>query len=448
MKCGFAKGTCSHRRAEQGQTILLVAVSIVALLSMAALAIDVVTLYVAKSEIQRAADAVALAGAKAVADSGVTTLNGASANLGAAEIVAQNMATVAITAALSANMVNGQPPTLSAGGAINWSLGNNNPTITVTLQQTNLPTFFAKIFSRTSAMTQATATAEAYNPANTSPNTQIQEQCVKPWLMANCDPNSPIVNNVCTQQIVNPATGAVEDLIGQPVFLAADCNATQSHCSGGFLDDPPVDKGPLLKTVDYLPAQAGTTTIAPASCGTANPYQQSIAGCDPTPYTCGGGTTPIEFDPTENPENGPNSANNDVAEGTSCLVAGGDTLDYQTPWYDGPPQIRAGSPPLTNQLVSTSNAIVTIPIIQYCPPVPSGGCVTPNRSVEEVVGFLQGFIKSVGQNPNFATDQNHQADIQLIVMNVVGCSTTTNGNPPVTGGNGASTIPVRLITPP
>ena len=63
-----------HRPDERGQTILLVAISLVSLLAMAALAIDIVTLYVARSEIQRAADAAALAGAKAVADSGITTL--------------------------------------------------------------------------------------------------------------------------------------------------------------------------------------------------------------------------------------------------------------------------------------------------------------------------------------------------------------------------------------
>ena len=54
-----------QRRQERGQTILLVAISLVSLLAMAALAIDVVTLYVASSQIQRAADAAALAGAKA-----------------------------------------------------------------------------------------------------------------------------------------------------------------------------------------------------------------------------------------------------------------------------------------------------------------------------------------------------------------------------------------------
>jgi len=50
---------------EHGQTIVLVALTIVTLLAMAALAIDVVTLYVAKGEVQRAADAAALVAAKA-----------------------------------------------------------------------------------------------------------------------------------------------------------------------------------------------------------------------------------------------------------------------------------------------------------------------------------------------------------------------------------------------
>src|SRR5512136_1788549 len=57
---------------EGGVTILIVAVSLIALLGVAALSIDLVNLYVARSETQRAADAAALLGAKALADYGVT----------------------------------------------------------------------------------------------------------------------------------------------------------------------------------------------------------------------------------------------------------------------------------------------------------------------------------------------------------------------------------------
>jgi uncharacterized membrane protein len=51
----------SRRKNERGVTIVLVAVSLLALLGMAAIAIDIATLYVAHGEAQRAADAAALA---------------------------------------------------------------------------------------------------------------------------------------------------------------------------------------------------------------------------------------------------------------------------------------------------------------------------------------------------------------------------------------------------
>jgi hypothetical protein len=43
---------------------------------------------------------------------------------------------------------------------------------------------------------------------------------------------------------------------------------------------------------------------------------------------------------------------------------------------------------------------------------------------------------------------NHHGDVSITVMNVIGCSQTPNANNPVVGGNGASPIPVRLITTP
>ena len=48
-----------NRNGERGVTIVLVALAMVTILAMAALSIDVVTLYVARSEAQRAADAAA-----------------------------------------------------------------------------------------------------------------------------------------------------------------------------------------------------------------------------------------------------------------------------------------------------------------------------------------------------------------------------------------------------
>ena len=64
-KLFMRKRAIATHSGEHGQTIVLVALTIVTLLAMAALAIDVVTLYVAKGEVQRAADAAALVAAKA-----------------------------------------------------------------------------------------------------------------------------------------------------------------------------------------------------------------------------------------------------------------------------------------------------------------------------------------------------------------------------------------------
>src|SRR5712692_3222384 len=130
----------SHHR-EQGQTIVLVALALVTLLAMAALAIDVVTLYVARSEMQRAADAAALAGAKAFVDSGVTT-DPTNTNL---QTLAQDMANATINSIVLQNKIAGVAPVLAAAPTFNFSnLGD--PQVTVTLQRTDLPTFFARIW--------------------------------------------------------------------------------------------------------------------------------------------------------------------------------------------------------------------------------------------------------------------------------------------------------------
>src|SRR6185369_16323585 len=125
-----------RRRGEHGQTIILVAVSLVSLLAMAALAIDVVTLYVAKSEMQRAADAAALAGAKAFVDSGVTSDPTNLTRQGTAQVMAQQF----ITSIVPQNRIQGAPPVLVGTPACDFTR-DRNPQVTVTVQRTDLPTF-------------------------------------------------------------------------------------------------------------------------------------------------------------------------------------------------------------------------------------------------------------------------------------------------------------------
>ena len=464
------------QRGERGQTILLVAVSIVALLSMAALAIDVVTLYVAKSEIQRAADAAALAGAKAVADSGVTTVQSTDGtNLPLAEALAQTMASTAVNALLSessenANFVAGQAPTLVGAPAVSWSRGNNNPTVTVTLQQNNLPTFFARIFARTSASTTATAVAEIYNPINPTQAeyTPTATQCVKPWMMANADPFDTIAPKT-SGPLIDPATGnllpTVSNFINNPLYLTAICNSGQKNkcVFRGTPNFQPAGGPAPYPAVFYLPAGTSAPNISPAcASGLPSQFAQSVAGCDPTPYVCGSATSNL-WDSGTNPAHGTigsggSDSDSDTALGAECLIGlgqgdlgpglGQDELTYPSGWPAGPPQIKQNS----GNLFSTSNSVVTIPIIDSSQPLANHPPVT-------VIGFLQAFVNYVGYETGSGSANQNYGDVNITVMNVVGCGATPNSTmvvgangtiaPPntvIAGGN--TPIPIRLITPP
>jgi hypothetical protein len=449
--------TGSRGRGERGQTILLVAVSIVSLLAMAALAIDVVSLYVASTEIQRSADAAALAGAKAIADSGYTTLQPGDTNLGAAQLLAQSMATQAILAIVQAatpvnQVAGGSPVQVGGSPAFTW-LPNNNPHVTVTLQLTNLPTFFARVWGSKSAIATASATAEAYNPANLQNFTPIQTTCVKPWLIGNIDPVTSTNDNIGAVNFVTPATGQVEDAaIGEQFWLSSDCNPPGLDGCTGLHRTPP-DAGNFGLPTAYIyfvplavTAQPGdicpSSTASPCGGGNHPDYKSAIECCNVTSYTCGGTVPNATYTTTLNPEY--QGANSDLATGTECLIhasgetlgQGQDSLDWKTaPFPTGPPRITAGSGPQNNNLVSTSSSIVTIPILDNT----TFSNAFPYQ--ETVVGFLQAFVNQVDMD-NFA------GDVNITVLNVIGCSQTPNGNAPVTGGNGASPIPVRLITPP
>ena len=66
------RGRIEPRSNERGFTMAFVAMTMVAIISMAALSIDIGTLYEAKAEAQRAADAAALTAARVISISGVT----------------------------------------------------------------------------------------------------------------------------------------------------------------------------------------------------------------------------------------------------------------------------------------------------------------------------------------------------------------------------------------
>jgi hypothetical protein len=438
-----------RRHHERGQTIILVAISLVSLLAMAALAIDIVTLYVARSEIQRAADAAALAGAKAVADSGITTLLLTDPNFTTVQTWVTTAATKQVNGMLQNNLIAGQAPTL-VSDPIDWTR-QGNPHITVTLNSSNLPSFFSKIWGGTGTIVTATATAEAYNPGNVQNFVPISPKVVKPWLVANADP-------IQGTQFIAPATGAVEaNVVGEQFSLTSDCNPNASpNCASltyPLINNPPQATSGGHIAVEYVPAlvtapSSPNPNVCSTVCtGTTN-YEQSIECADVTTsykvLSCGGGTTNLQWDNTVNP----NGLTGLSALGAECLInasshglnKGQDKLD-RTPWPDNPMTIKAESGLQNGHFVTTSSSIVTIPIIDTsCTP---SGCFPPTGGSVTIVGYLQAFIDEVHGG-------THPGDIGVHVLNIAGCSnnSTNIGVAPVVGGSGTSPIPVRLITPP
>ena len=104
--------TCSQshggRHGERGVTMVLVALAMVAIIAMAALSIDVITLYLAREEAQRSADTAVLAAARVLSLSGVT---GDPQNTSGLWLDACNAATQVAQAVGNMNAVSNATPT-------------------------------------------------------------------------------------------------------------------------------------------------------------------------------------------------------------------------------------------------------------------------------------------------------------------------------------------------
>jgi hypothetical protein len=433
-----------YRRREQGQTIILVAISLVSLLAMAALAIDIVTLYAARSEVQRSADAAALAGAQAIADSGFTSLQPTDTNYLTAANLARRMANTAIDAMVTTAAINpvaGQLPTKSGAPTFDFATHPGSFQVTVTLQRDNIPTFFSRIWSRNAPSAKANATAEVYNPSNLPTMTPIAPRNVKPWLMANANPFTG------GTPFITASGGVPAGLIGRQFDLTADCPNASLTCSPIPRNPPTYTPSVPFNRVDYVPALASTNpkNVCSSSCAGGNAFEQSIECFNADAYAvmaCGGGTTSATWDNTYNPT-GPNGFS---ASGAECLIhasaagpnLGQDTLDM-SPWPGNPMKITAQSGLQSGNLVATSDSIVTIPIIDNTSPL------TPPSGPVTIVGYMRVFINWVEDGSVVGTNAG---DINITVLNIAGCSSTNNGANPVVGGSGSLPIPVRLITPP
>jgi putative Flp pilus-assembly TadE/G-like protein len=443
----------SERKGERGVTILLVAVALVVMLGLAALGIDVVTLYVARTETQRAADAAALAGARAFVASGFTSgqlgavsssaaqdqacVNGGSAGTGAANQEAQAVA--------AQNQIAGQAASVQSI-LCNFSQPEN-PRITVSVQRTDLPTFFSRIWGNRGNSVSTTATAEAFNPSGS--NVPIQVISVKPWLIPNCDPN--------TNSTACP---------GSPYYISSSYALNSSSLIGQHVDFRPRTTVTAVYGQYYLLDMSvlpGPATVCPApntapasSCSLVGSggYLDDIACANRNELTCGS---------MVQPHNGPASLVSDTIAGTQCLIHTNFIHAAVPPPPSVPPSPRPcpdptdsnpdcfvdpGAPSLVPiqinggqanpntalqnvSNISRSDSIVSVPIFDgatdLCTPSCSSG---PNA---QVIGFLQLGIQYVASD----------GDIGAIILNIVGCNPAATGT--AVSGSGVTPIPVRLI---
>ena len=417
--------------------------------AMAALSIDVVTLYTARSEAQLAADGAALAGARALANSGMTSRPLDMLLASNAEILAS---AVAIQVA-QGNLVGGR--NLVAGnGEVNVTFPNfgssgfgTDPHVTVRVQRTDLPTFFARIWGRTAIAVAASATAEAYNPSGASIVGQtaipVAPMCVKPWLLPNMSPNSGPVN----PQIFDPTTGAILDtnLLGwtsNPGGVPMSLACPGGNCSGTFI--PPAS-GPVAW--EYYPGDPNTTfpppTQALPDCVPAltTAYEESVAGCIQTPISCNS-TANIDIGNDLN-------RNRETARAVNCLSHSRTNMGDQVEIAAGPSppfQFIAGAdnpialvnPALAGNNEMVSDSLVTVPVFNSTPG-------TPPTNPVQIIGFVQLFVNPDGRATP-AWPAGSAGRVNTTVINMAGCGTGAAGRSIL--GEGTSPVAVRLISPP
>lgn len=366
--------------------MILVAIAMVGIIAMAALSIDVITLYLAREETQRAADAAALTAARVISVSGITgdpanssgkwnTICGGStspASLAAAAAVQQNsvggnaIAPASITVTYSAGN-NGTIVSNQDCSQLQTTAFGVNPMVTVQLTSASVPTFFSRIWGSTGNTVNATATAEAFNSSNsgnvgnvvTGTITPVQPRCVKPWIIPNRDPltPAPIGGKYCDaggggacRPLVSTADGSIQNkgislngsnvsgVIGERIWLAPDCIHTGASCSlrvqspvgnyyaaghQAWLQPPP--------SLQYLPGDmSSASSVGVPSCSAGSAYRQAVGGCDQgTTYQCGAQLS-NQVDVSENPGWG----SDDTRRAVTCLIHEGDATDPQPDGQD------------------------------------------------------------------------------------------------------------------
>jgi hypothetical protein len=490
--------------------MLLVALAMVAIIAMAALSIDVVTLYLARMEAQRSADAAALAAARVISLSGLTgdpdrnTPGSWSAICGGST----SPATQAGVGAARQNMIGGVAPataditvTYSASGTSSTDCSGLpaafgvNPLVTAQVTRSNLPTFFSRMWGNAGNTVTATATAEAFNSSNsgnisngpTGTITPVQPRCVKPWIIPNKDPMAPEPYTppqgqgptvYCDQgsppgpcnPLVNLTDGSIiskgislngtntNGVIGETFWLSPDCIHSGSTCQLRSGSKPPL--GNYFPNGGYFEYPYGGFFEFP-------PSMQYLPGQAPT-------TAPVAVPSCSSGESLYQQAIAGCDQTTvyQCGVQNMNFVDlsenpgvYTNDTMNGVMCLINQSDPNYGDQPSGQDTInLTSYPFQISPgssnPLLSTGLTTTTASNSVVSLPIYDDINNplhddggihritiVGFLQVFIDSADAWGNVQVTVLNVTGCSNGT-GQAVGTAVAGSSPVPVRLITPP
>lgn len=436
------KRPAGKRVNDLGVSIIIVAVGMIFVLGMAGLGIDLASLYVGRSEAQRSADAAALAGAQYFATSGCASGMG-----GTISSTCQTIARERAEAAGDKNLIAGVSPGIQDSDITFPSISTSDPQIRVvaarnTAHNNPMPTFFVRIFGIDTANVSAAATAEAYNA--TAQGTPVGTNCLKPWLIPNCDaydatsnPNPECTNpdggyyiNPTTLQIVDPTA------VGRLITIKPG--------------NPSKASGPSKFYPVFIPAGTVASSTACPSCSTGqtssgsqsgDQYRQNIECCIQQPIVC----------QTYSVQSVSGNMVGPTDQGVECLIHETNNGTGQDIYDPSTGVITAGwnNPYNLTGSIATSDSIVTLPIYEGTQLCPGGSSSTTGQCQPtnvRVLGFMQLFIASVGAP---------QASVNAYIMSIVSCLSGTGGSGTGTGGTGGgsgpiistsgSAIPVRLI---
>ncbi|MEJ2008904.1 MAG: pilus assembly protein TadG-related protein [Acidobacteriota bacterium] len=461
---------------DRGISLLIIAVSMIFILGMAGLAIDLASLYVGRSQAQRAADAAALAGAQYFTNTDCTV--GANGGISAQ---CQAIAMQRAEAVGDANLIAGVSPSIQNSDVTFPSTSAEDPQIQViaardTSHGNPMPTFFVKIFGINTANVSAKAVAEAY--IGTGTGQPVGATCVKPWLIPNCDPgnkNSAEVNSSCAPNADGSQPGMFVDAQPNQISSTLLTDRNVPYSQGGVVGEPftlkpgsPGSAGaPGQYYAAFLPNDSYTPTECPA-CAGATPstggtgsaaiYRENIECCNQNPVVCGPNNITLSsaqgnmVGPTnqgvkclirQSGSTFPTNCGQDYLQGVTSPCANPATPQMPTSPYPPfkvvvGPNSQLNTPNTSQDLTdSVSPSLVTLPIWDGTP-LQSG-----QNSNLNIVGFLQIFLQDV--NPS------QQGTVYGTVIRAIPCGAGGSGNG--TGGAGGalvgsgSAVPVRLITP-